>query len=71
MQQEEWMKVYETPYMHQAIIVQSLLKEHHIEAVILNQQDSSYITIGEISVCVALKDSADALNIVEASFSEE
>ncbi|MGB3074756.1 MAG: DUF2007 domain-containing protein, partial [Chitinophagales bacterium] len=62
MQQEEWVKVYESPMLHQATIAQSILKEHHIEAVILNQQDSSYITIGEISAYVALKDSIAAIN---------
>ena len=71
MQQEEWVKVFETAFLHQAMIIQSMLKEHHIEAVILNQQHSSYITIGEISVYVALNDSIAALNIIETSFSEE
>ncbi|MEO6167230.1 MAG: DUF2007 domain-containing protein [Chitinophagales bacterium] len=69
MQQEEWIKVYETSMPHQATLVQSMLKENNIEAVILNQQDSSYITLGEISVYVALKDSIAAINLIEESFS--
>jgi hypothetical protein len=61
----EWIKVYETPALHKAVMVQSILKEHNIDAVILNQQDSSYITVGEISVYVALIDSIEAINIIE------
>ncbi|HUM45838.1 MAG TPA: DUF2007 domain-containing protein [Chitinophagales bacterium] len=71
MQQEEWIKVYETSMPHQAILVKSLLSENNIEAVILNQQDSSYIILGEISVYVALKDSIAAINIIEESHGDE
>lgn len=70
MQQDEWIKVFESPMLHQATIVQGILKEHNIDAVILNQQDSAYITIGEISVYVALKDSIEAVNIIEETFKE-
>lgn len=71
MNQEEWVKVFQSPMLHQATIVQSILKENDIEAVILNQQDSSYITIGEIKVYVAPEDSAKAISIIEQSFPVE
>ena len=61
----EWIKVFETTQLHQALMIQSILKEHNIEAVILNQQDSSYLTVGEISVYVSLENSIDAINIIE------
>jgi Putative prokaryotic signal transducing protein len=66
---EEWIKVFETTKMHQALIVQSILKEHEIESVILNQQSSTYITIGEIQVMVKLEDSIEALNIIDKEIS--
>ena len=64
-----WIKVYETQKLHQAMLVQSMLKEHDIDAVLLNQQDSSYITVGEISVMVSLEKAADALILIEKEIS--
>ncbi len=52
MPEADWIKVFVTSKMHQAVMVQSILKESSIDAVLLNQQDSSYITLGEISVLV-------------------
>ena len=69
MDDHEWIKVFETTKMHQALIVQSILKEHEIESVILNQQSSTYIIIGEIQVMVKLEDSIEALNIVDQEIS--
>ncbi len=65
MPEADWIKVFVTSKMHQAVMVQSILKESSIDAVLLNQQDSSYITLGEISVLVRLKDYADAENIIK------
>ena len=69
MNEQEWIKVFETTRMHQALIVQSILKEHEIESVILNQQSSIYITIGEIQVMVKLEDSIEAMNIIDKEVS--
>jgi len=71
MQNGEWIKVFETFMPHQATIVQSILREHNIHAVILNQQDSSYIIMGEISVYVALKDFEEAMGILRESADDE
>ena len=65
MDEQEWIKIFETTKMHQALIVQSILQEHEIESVILNQQSSTYITIGEIQVMVKLENSIEALNIID------
>jgi len=69
MNESEWIKVFETPKLHQALLVQSMLKEHDIDSVLLNQQDSSYITVGEISVMVNLEQAADAMILIEKEFS--
>ncbi|MBA3649242.1 MAG: DUF2007 domain-containing protein [Chitinophagales bacterium] len=61
----EWIKVYETSKPHQAAMVQSILEEHNIKAVILNQQDSSYITIGEVAVYVSIEQAAEAYVIID------
>jgi len=69
MDEQEWIKVFETTKMHQALIVQSTLQGHEIESVILNKQDSSYITLGEIHVMVKLEDSIDAITIIDEEIS--
>ena len=69
MDEQEWIKVFETTRMHQALIVQSILKEHEIESVILDKRDSAYVLLGEIHVMVKLEDSIEALNIIEAEIS--
>ena len=71
MYDSEWIKVYETSKLHEALMVQGVLKGRNIEAVILNQQDSSYLTVGEISVFVSLQDSIDAIDIIEKQISGE
>ncbi|MEO5673937.1 MAG: DUF2007 domain-containing protein [Chitinophagales bacterium] len=63
---DEWIKVFETTKMHQALMVQSVLKEHHIYSVLFNQQDSLYVVMGEIQVMVRAEDGFDAINIIEA-----
>jgi hypothetical protein len=65
---EEWIKVFDTTMMHQALIVQSILKENDIESVILNQQSSAYVLIGEIQVMVKLENSIEALRIIDDRF---
>lgn len=69
MSEQEWIKVFETTKMHQALIVQSALQTHEIESVILNKQDSSYIILGEIHVMVKLEDSLEAMKIIEEEIS--
>ena len=69
MDEQEWIKVFETAKMHQALIVQSILQEHEIESVILNQQSSAYIILGEIHVMVKLEDSIEAINIIDKEIS--
>ena len=69
MSEQEWIKIFETTKMHQALMVQSILKEHEIESVILNQQSSTYIIIGEIHLMVKLEDSIEALDIIDKEVS--
>lgn len=69
MTDHEWYKVFETQKMHEALMVQSILKEHEIESVIYNQQDSVYITLGAVSVMVKVEDGFEAMNIIEKEIS--
>jgi Putative prokaryotic signal transducing protein len=49
---KDWEIIYETTSIFKAELIQELLNEHEIESIILNQQDSSYLSFGEIKVMV-------------------
>lgn len=66
---DEWIKVFSTSMMYQALIVQSALRSHEIDSVILNKQDSSYITLGEIQLMVKPEYSMKAIQIIEEEVS--
>jgi hypothetical protein len=61
MGEEEWITVYTTPQMHEALFVQAMLREYNIESVLLNQQDSTGIVAGFLHVKVKLYDAAEAM----------
>ncbi len=70
-QPEGWVKVYESALLHQVVMLQSLLEESKIASVILSQQDSAYVLIGEISLYVSLHDLPAAQQIIEESCTVE
>ena len=50
-----WIQIYETSLLHKAEIVKAVLYDKNIEAVILNKQSSTHISINmedDIKVCV-------------------
>jgi len=55
-----WFMLYSTKNYLEANIIKGKLEENNIQAVILNRQDTNYITIGEIELYVPahLKDIA-------------
>ncbi|HEX5155360.1 MAG TPA: DUF2007 domain-containing protein [Parafilimonas sp.] len=57
---QEWFMLYSTKNYLEANIIKGKLEENNIRAVILNRQDTSYISIGEIELYVPahLKDIA-------------
>jgi hypothetical protein len=40
-----WVKVYESPFLHQVELCKAILADENIDAVIVNKQDSMYVTI--------------------------
>ncbi|MDR1756279.1 MAG: DUF2007 domain-containing protein [Culturomica sp.] len=64
---ENWTSVFNTETLYQAEWVKSLLEDHGIHAVVLNQKDSSYTTFGEIHVMVSPPDLPEAQKIVNAA----
>lgn len=49
---ENWKVVFKTTFAPKAELVKGLLEENNIEVILLNQQDSSYLTFGEVKILV-------------------
>lgn len=66
---DNWQKIFDTSFAHQAEIVQGYLEQQDIAAVIINKQDSSY-HFGRYELYVPLKDAIIAKTIIvnEISF---
>jgi hypothetical protein len=47
-----WVKVYSSNNLQHIELLRHILKEHDIEAIVMNKQDSIYVTIGEIDLMV-------------------
>ena len=53
---ETWELIFSTATLYQAEILKSLLEEENIISVIINKQDSSYLSFGEIELYVKQDD---------------
>ena len=58
----DWKCVYSTTQAYKAYIIKDYLIDNEIEAVIINKQDSIYVTIGEVEVYTPQND------IIKAKF---
>lgn len=65
MDTENWVLAYEVPALIQGTIAQQVLEANGIESQIVNQQDSSYPTVGCIQIYVQSKDLETARQILE------
>jgi Putative prokaryotic signal transducing protein len=53
---EQWEKVFSTNAVYQAEILKALLEEENIVSIVVNKQDSSYLSFGEVEVYVKSED---------------
>jgi hypothetical protein len=60
---EQWEKVYSTNAEYQAEILKALLEEENIVSIVVNKQDSSYLSFGEVEVYVKSEDILKAKQI--------
>jgi len=60
---EQWEKVYSTNAEYQAEILKALLEEENIVSIVVNKQDSSYLSFGDIEVYVKSEDILKAKQI--------
>ncbi len=62
----DWTTVYKTPILSRAEIVKGVLKNHDIEAVLVNKKDSTIIIDnGQIEVMVPNEQALNAAGIVK------
>jgi hypothetical protein len=65
MDNSNWSLIYTTNIAVQAEIVKQMLASNGIEATILNKQDSSYLTFGEVEVYVLSESVDTAQKLIE------
>jgi len=61
--EKNWVKIYRSANFYQSEIVKQMLLQHHIEAVLLNKQDSSY-RFGNVEVYVHQEDFDQAIELL-------
>jgi len=62
--EKDWVRIYKSANFYQSEIVKQMLLQHHIEAVLMNKQDSSYLSFGDIEVYVHQEDFNHAIELL-------
>jgi hypothetical protein len=65
----DWVKIYTTKQSYEAALIQGMLKEHGIESIIMNRQDSEFL-VGEIHLYVYRSDAEEARKLIEKTREE-
>lgn len=62
--EKNWVRIFKTFNYYQAEIVKQVLTENEIDTVLLNKQDSSHRTFGDIEVYIHQQDFSNAIEIM-------
>ncbi len=62
--EKNWVEVYSSTQLHTVELLKHILSSHGIESIVLNQQDSFYVTIGSINLLVQNTDVIRAKKII-------
>jgi hypothetical protein len=62
--EKNWVRIFKTFNYYQAEIVKQVLIENQIDSVLLNKQDSSHRTFGDIEVYIHQQDFSNAIEIM-------
>jgi len=62
--EKNWVRIFKTFNYYQAEIVKQVLIENEIDSVLLNKQDSSHRTFGDIEVYIHQQDFSNAIEIM-------
>ena len=62
--EKNWVRIFKTLNYYQAEIVKQVLTENQIDTVLLNKQDSSHRTFGDIEVYIHQQDFSNAIEVM-------
>jgi len=62
--EKDWIKIFTSANYYQSEMVKQVLAGHHIDSVLLNKQDSSHRTFGDIEVYIHQEDFSNALEVI-------
>ena len=62
--EKNWIRIFKTFNYYQAEIVKQVLIENQIDTVLLNKQDSSHRTFGDIEVYIHQQDFSNAIEVM-------
>ncbi|MDO3628465.1 DUF2007 domain-containing protein [Mucilaginibacter sp. BT774] len=62
--EKNWVRIFKTFNYYQAEIVKQVLIENQIDTVLLNKQDSSHRTFGDIEVYIHQQDFSNAIEVM-------
>ena len=63
--EKSWKKIYFSGDEFKVLMARDLLEENGINAVIMNQKDSSYKTFGEVELYIEERDEKESLQILD------
>ena len=63
----DWFKIFSSTERVQVEIIKNFLLSKNIPAVIMNNQDSSYLMFGTIDLYINLKNKNEAINLLKKS----
>jgi hypothetical protein len=62
--EKNWVKIFTSVNYYQSEMVKQALAGHYIDSVIINKQDSSHRTFGDIEVYIHQDDFSSALEVL-------
>jgi hypothetical protein len=62
--EKNWVKIFSSSNYYQSEMVKQALVGHQIESVLLNKQDTTYRTFGEVEVYIHQEDFSNAIEII-------
>jgi len=62
--EKNWVKIFTSADYYKSEMIKQALAGHHIDTVILNKQDSSHRTFGDIEVYIHQEDFSNAIEVI-------
>ena len=62
--EKNWVRIFTSADYYKSEMIKQALAGHHIDTVILNKQDSSHRTFGDIEVYIHQEDFSNAIEVL-------